>query len=53
MFSNSGWRDFAAVTSSAAVLGLGLGSTVPLTSLALSQQAQSEATIGWMMADAC
>ncbi len=50
MFSNSGWRDFAAVTSSVAVLGLGLGSTVPLTALALSQQAQSEATIGWMMA---
>jgi MFS family permease len=50
MFSNSGWRDFIAVTSSVAVLGLGLGSTVPLTALALSSQGQSEATIGWMMA---
>ena len=50
MFSNSGWRDFAGVTSSVAVLGLGLGSTVPLTTLALSRQGQSEATIGWMIA---
>ena len=27
------WRDFAAVTFSVAVLGLGLGSTLPLTAL--------------------
>jgi MFS family permease len=50
MFNNFGWRDFAAVTSSVAVLGLGLGSTVPLTALALASHGQSEATIGWMMA---
>ena len=50
MLLNSGWRDFAAVTSSVAVLGLGLGCTVPLTALALSHQGQSEETIGWMVA---
>jgi hypothetical protein len=30
------WRDFAAVTFSVAVLGLGLGSTLPLTALVLN-----------------
>ncbi len=30
------WRDFAAVTFSVAVLGLGPGSTLPLTALVLN-----------------
>jgi MFS family permease len=50
MLKNSEWRDFIAVTSSVAVLGLGLGCTMPLTALALNQRGQSAAVIGWMIA---
>src|ERR1700744_5936497 len=50
MLKGSQWRDFAAVTSSVAVLGLGLGSTMPLTALVLNQRGFSSATIAWMIA---
>jgi MFS family permease len=50
MLRKSEWGDFTAVTSSVAVLGLGLGSTVPLTALALSQRGHSAEVIGAMMA---
>jgi MFS family permease len=50
MLLRSQWRDFAAVTSSVAVLGLGLGSTMPLTALVLNQRGFSSAIIAWMIA---
>jgi MFS family permease len=50
MLKRSQWRDFAAVTSSVAVLGLGLGSTMPLTALVLNQRGFSSEIIAWMIA---
>jgi MFS family permease len=50
MHSRSNWRDFAAVTTSVAVLGLGLGSTMPLAALTLSKYGYNDAVIGWMIA---
>jgi MFS family permease len=44
------WRDFAAVTFSVAVLGIGLGSTLPLTALILSARGIGPEVIGWMVA---
>jgi MFS family permease len=50
MLERSVWRDFVAVTSSVAVLGLGLGSTLPLTTLILNQRGIGTDAIGWMIA---
>ncbi len=44
------WRDFAAVTFSVAVLGIGLGSTLPLTALVLNARGFGPAVVGWMVA---
>jgi MFS family permease len=46
------WRDFVAVTSSVAVLGLGVGSTLPLTALALTARGLGPQVVGWMAAAA-
>jgi MFS family permease len=43
-------RDFAAVTFSVAVLGLGLGSTLPLTALVLNARGIGPDVVGWMVA---
>lgn len=44
------WRDFAAVTFSVAVLGIGLGSTLPLTALVLNARGFGPEVVGWMIA---
>jgi MFS family permease len=46
------WRDFVGVTSSVAVLGLGVGSTLPLTALALTAHGLGPQVVGWMAAAA-
>jgi MFS family permease len=46
------WRDFVAVTASVAVLGLGVGSTLPLTALALTARGLGPQVVGWMAAAA-
>ena len=46
------WRDFVGVTSSVAVLGLGVGSTLPLTALALTARGLGPQVVGWMAAAA-
>jgi MFS family permease len=46
------WRDFAAVTSSVAVLGIGVGSTLPLTALLLTARGLGPDVVGWMAAAA-
>jgi len=44
------WRDFLAVTSSVAVLGIGVGSTLPLTALLLTARGLGPEVVGWMTA---
>jgi MFS family permease len=44
------WLDFAAVTTSVALLGLGLGSTLPLTALVLTARGYGPGLVGWMAA---
>ena len=44
------WRDFVAVTSSVAVLGVGVGSTLPLTALLLTARGLGPEVVGWMTA---
>lgn len=44
------WRDFVAVTSSVAVLGVGVGSTLPLTALVLTARGLGPEVVGWMTA---
>ncbi|MEI8324041.1 MAG: MFS transporter [Betaproteobacteria bacterium] len=44
------WRDFVAVTFSVALLGLGLGSTFPLTALMLTARGYGPDVVGWMAA---
>jgi MFS family permease len=44
------WRDFTAVTFSVAVLGIGIGSTLPLTALVLNARGISPDVVGWMVA---
>jgi MFS family permease len=46
------WRDFVAVTSSVAVLGIGVGSTLPLTALLLTARGLGPDVVGWMAAAA-
>ena len=50
MLPRSAWRDFAAVIFSVALLGLGLGSTMPLTALTLAARGFSPEVIGWTVA---
>jgi MFS family permease len=50
MLDRSLWRDFVAVTSSVAVLGIGVGSSLPLTSLVLASRGFGPAVIGWLAA---
>ncbi|KJV26195.1 hypothetical protein VI06_16925 [Aquitalea magnusonii] len=50
MLPRSAWRDFAAVIFSVALLGLGLGSTMPLTALTLTARGFSPEVIGWTVA---
>jgi MFS family permease len=44
------WRDFVGVTSSVAVLGVGVGSTLPLTALVLTDRGLGPEVVGWMTA---
>lgn len=50
MLEKQAWRDFAAVTISVAVLGIGLGSTLPLTALVLSGRGIAPDVVGWVVA---
>jgi len=50
MLAKDLWRDFVAVTSSVAVLGLGVGSTLPLTALVLTGRVWGPHVVGWMAA---
>ena len=50
MLPRSAWRDFTAVIFSVALLGLGLGSTMPLTALTLTARGFSPEIIGWTVA---
>ncbi len=50
MLEKSLWRDFVAVTASVAVLGIGVGSTVPLTALTLNARGLGPQVVGWMVA---
>jgi len=50
MLPRSAWRDFTAVIFSVALLGLGLGSTMPLTALTLTNRGFSPEVIGWTVA---
>ncbi|SAK51193.1 major facilitator transporter [Caballeronia hypogeia] len=43
-------RDFLALILSVAVVGLGLGATLPLTALALTQAGHGTGIVGWMTA---
>lgn len=43
------WRDLTAVTFSVAVLGLGVGSTLPLTALTLNARGYGADVVGWML----
>ncbi|WP_025917294.1 MFS transporter [Herminiimonas sp. CN] len=44
------WRDFLALTVSVAVVGLGLGATLPLTALTLDQRGLGNHVVGLMTA---
>ena len=46
------WRDFVGVTASVAVLGIGVGSTLPLTALVLTARGFGPQVVGWMVAAA-
>lgn len=48
--NQSNLRDFAAVTVSVALLGLGLGGTMPLTALTLASKGYGADVVGWMTA---
>ncbi|MES2945390.1 MAG: MFS transporter, partial [Pseudomonadota bacterium] len=50
MLEKAIWRDFVAVTFSVALLGIGLGSTLPLTALVLTGRGYGPDTVGWMAA---
>jgi len=43
------WRDFIAVTISIAVVGIGLGCTLPLTALVLTERGYGPNLVGWMI----
>jgi MFS family permease len=44
------WRDFVGVTASVAVLGIGVGSTLPLTALVLTARGFGPDIVGWLVA---
>jgi MFS family permease len=50
MLERHQWRDFIAVTASVAVLGIGVGSTLPLTALILNARGFGPEVVGWMVA---
>jgi MFS family permease len=50
MLARRVWRDFIAVTLSVGVVGVGLGSTMPLTALALTAHGFGPKVVGWMVA---
>jgi MFS family permease len=50
MLERQVWRNFVAVTFSVAVLGVGLGSTYPLTALVLTARGYGPDVVGWMVA---
>jgi MFS family permease len=50
MLEKHQWRDFIAVTASVAVLGIGVGSTLPLTALILNARGFGPEVVGWMVA---
>lgn len=50
MLEGRSWRDFVAVTASVAVLGIGVGSTLPLTALVLTARGFGPEVVGWMVA---
>jgi len=50
MLNKTIWRDFAAVTVSVALLGLGWGGTMPLTALSLAAKGYGPEVVGWMTA---
>lgn len=50
MMNKSTLRDFVAVTVSVALLGLGLGGTMPLTALTLASNGYGADVVGWMTA---
>jgi MFS family permease len=50
MMNKTIWRDFAAVTVSVALLGLGWGGTMPLTALSLAAKGYGPEVVGWMTA---
>jgi MFS family permease len=50
MLDRNLWRDFAAVTTSVAVLGIGVGSTLPLAALVLTARGHGPEVVGWMVA---
>jgi MFS family permease len=50
MLDRNLWRDFAAVTTSVAVLGVGVGSTLPLAALVLTARGHGPEVVGWMVA---
>ena len=52
MLEKSVWREFSAVTFSIAIVGIGLGSTLPLTALVLTNRGYGPDIIGWMIAAA-
>ena len=52
MLDRKQWRDFAAVTASVAVLGIGVGSSLPLTALVLTARGRGPEVVGWLTAAA-
>ena len=50
MLEKGAWRDFFAVTFSIAIVGIGLGCTLPLTALALTRRGFGPNVVGWMIA---
>ena len=52
MLERQQWRDFIAVTASVAVLGIGVGSSMPLTALVLTARGAGPELVGWLAAAA-
>jgi MFS family permease len=50
MLERHQWRDFAGVTASVVVLGIGVGSTLPLTALVLTARGLGPELVGMMVA---
>lgn len=50
MLESRAWRDFTVVTFSIAMMGMGLGSTLPLTALVLDARGFGPEVVGWMLA---